>query len=504
MDARDAAPQLPAIARGGPIPGGTALAGTVTSALLGLDGGGPPLLGRLVRALWASRDRLDQARAILDAGCERCAVGPPRHLCAPRLDRLREHTAGTLAPFDVGDVQRLRRMLPAGLRALGRLPYPFVRRAGSRGFERIAWAAALDLAGGWLRAVPADRQAWLVGRDTSTNEALYAFGKAARALGAAPGLAEGRGSARRATVALDDVVGTDLLLLWGLRLGDEHPGALPVLRAAARAGTRIVAIHADGAPRLADDVVRIRPGGEGALARAVLHLLGTWGVTPELPGRLDDLLDAAGVPYAVAEWVARLAARARTGASAWPARLSSASEDAIAELHAARGWVDRPRCGLLPVDDHATWRGARDMGIDAGLVDAPDAVVQLGAGPPREGARYRIHVATHLDAGMLADAEQAVLWLPALTRFEQKGGGTVTSADGDVWFTPEIPGHAPADARSGIAIPGLLAAAAQPVLGAGLAWPESWDVRREIAATIPGYLGVDRLRAPGDHLRVRA
>ncbi len=492
MDASDAAPQLPAIARGGPIPGESALAGRGASALPGLV--------QLVRALWRSRDRLDHARAILDAGCDRCAVGSPRHLCVPRLEHLRDHTVGGLAPFDVADVHRLRRMLPANLPALGRLPYPFLRRAGGRGFERIAWPAALELAGAWLRAVPGARQAWLVGRDGSTNETLYAFGKAARALGADPGLAEGRGAARRATVALDDVVGTDLLLQWGIRLGDEHPGARPVLRAASRAGTRIVAIHADGPARHADDVVRIRPGGEGALARAIHHLLGSWGVTPEIPGPLDPLLDDAGAPYAVVEWVARLVARARTGASAWPTRLSSASEDAIVALHAARGWVDRPRCGILPVDDHATWRGARDMGMDAGNLADADLVVQLGDGPRRDGARYRIHVGTHLDAGMLADADQAVLVLPAQTRFEQKGGGTSTSADGDVWFTPEIQQSASGDARPGWEIAGLLAAAAQPVLAFG--WSESWDVRREIAATIPGYAGVDRLRAPGDHLRL--
>ncbi len=492
MDARDAAPHLPTIARGGPIPGESALVGRGASPLPGFV--------KLVQALWQCRDRLGYARAILDAGCDRCALGPPRHVCAPRLERLRDDTAGGLAPFDVADVHRLRRLLPADLRALGRLPYPFARRAGSRGFERIAWPAALELAGGWLRAIPGPRQAWLVGRDGSTNETLYAFGKAARALGAAPGLAEGRGTARRATVALEDIVGADLLLQWGIRLGEEHPGARPALRAANRAGTRIVAIHADGSASHADDVVRIRPGGEGALARAIHHLLGTWGVTPEIGGALDPLLDAAGVPYAVVEWVARLVARARTGASAWPTRLSSASEEAIVALHDARGWVDRPRCGILPVDEQATWRGARDLGMDAGNVVDGDLVVQLGDGPRRERARYRIHVGTHLDPGMLADADEAVLVLPAQTRFEQKGGGTTTSADGDVWFTPEIPQISAGDARPGWEIAGLLAAATQPELG--LAWAESWDVRREIASTIHGYAGVDRLRAPGDHLRL--
>ena len=71
-----------------------------------------------------------------------------------------------LAPADVVDIERLRRMSNRELQALGRIPYPFVYRRGDRGFTRISWDEALRIAGGpaaggpWHVVMPARTAVW--------------------------------------------------------------------------------------------------------------------------------------------------------------------------------------------------------------------------------------------------------------------------------------------------------------------------------------------------------
>ena len=54
---------------------------------------------------------------------------------------------------------------------------------------------------------------------------------------------------------------------------------------------------------------------------------------------------------------------------------------------------------------------------------------------------FRVHQDIVLNTSMLLDAEEAVVLLPGQTRYEQRGGGTTTSTERRIRFTPEIPGH---------------------------------------------------------------
>ena len=54
----------------------------------------------------------------------------------------------------------------------------------------------------------------------------------------------------------------------------------------------------------------------------------------------------------------------------------------------------------------------------------------------------RIHQDIVLSSAMLVDPAYAVLLFPAQTRYEQRGGGTETSTERRVYFSPEIPGRA--------------------------------------------------------------
>jgi predicted molibdopterin-dependent oxidoreductase YjgC len=98
---------------------------------------------------------------------------------------------------------------------------------------------------------------------------------------------------------------------------------------------------------------------------------------------------------------------------------------------------------------------------------------------------------------MFIEAKEAVLLLPAKTRYEQDDGGTETSTERRVMFTPEIPAPGrrsarrmedPARARGG-SLPGARASARMR---------DGWEMREEIARVVPMYEGVQHLRKTGD------
>src|SRR5207244_7327900 len=60
----------------------------------------------------------------------------------------------------------------------------------------------------------------------------------------------------------------------------------------------------------------------------------------------------------------------------------------------------------------------------------------------------RIHQDLVVTSQMLVDPEETVLLFPAQTRYEQRGGGTETSTERRVYFSPEIPGRRIGESRS--------------------------------------------------------
>src|SRR5205823_2953668 len=69
------------------------------------------------------------------------------------------------------------------LRALGRLPYPFIRHKGDQGFKRATWDQALDTIAQKIQATTPDRLAFYLTSRGLTNETYYMAQKAARLLG---------------------------------------------------------------------------------------------------------------------------------------------------------------------------------------------------------------------------------------------------------------------------------------------------------------------------------
>src|SRR5260221_11546617 len=101
---------------------------------------------------------------------------------------------------------------------------------------------------------------------------------------------------------------------------------------------------------------------------------------------------------------------------------------------------------------------------------------------------------------MLIPAKEEVILLPAKTRYEQDDGGTETTTERRILFSPEIPRQV-GEARAEWKILRDLAAAAYPERASSLGCETGWKMREEIARVVPFYEGVQHLRQSGEALQ---
>jgi predicted molibdopterin-dependent oxidoreductase YjgC len=109
----------------------------------------------------------------------------------------------------------------------------------------------------------------------------------------------------------------------------------------------------------------------------------------------------------------------------------------------------------------------------------------------------RVHQDVVVSSQMLADGE-TVLLLPAATRYEQRGGGTETTTERRIAFSPEIRGPRPGEARSEWEIFIDVARRVDPDRAHLVDFASGDAIREEIARVVPSYAGIDRLRRTGD------
>src|SRR6187455_3177786 len=92
----------------------------------------------MLGVVWKNRDNLGYAYKVLSRGvCDGCALGVAGfhdwtikgvHLCMTRLNLLRLNTMPELDTRLLEDVSQLKTKTNAELRALGRIPYPMLRK----------------------------------------------------------------------------------------------------------------------------------------------------------------------------------------------------------------------------------------------------------------------------------------------------------------------------------------------------------------------------------------
>lgn len=567
----------------------------------------------MLRTVAANSNHLKYAWDVLTKGvCDGCALGVAGlhdwtmdgiHLCTTRLRLLELNTADPLDPVLLSDVDALRRRSGEELRSLGRLGVPMRRRAGERGFRQIGWEEALGALAGGLRDAGPDRSAVYLTSRGLTNETYYAAAKAVRAIGTnnidsaarvchAPsttGLKATIGVAA-STCSLQDVLESDLLVLWGTNPANNQPVFMKHLYLARKNGLRIVVVNPYLEPglerywvpstvesflfgtELCDLHVAVRPGGDVALATAVLQKLVEWdavdrafvdahtegydGLVASLDGHdHEELCAAAGVDADVVEAFARAYADASAAILTWSMGITQHADavqgvQAIVNLALARGNVGRDGAGLMPIRGHSGVQGGAEMGayatsfpggrpVDAtwaaemsrlwgfdvpstpGLT-APEMLEAAERGeldvlwtsggnfrevlpdPPRiDAAMARIPLRVHSDivlSSQMLEPGDDVILLPVSTRYEQEGGGTSTTTERRIAFSPEIPRQV-GEARSEWRLFADVANRVRPELRPHFSWPTNRDLRAEIATVVPAYEGIQDLARTGDQVQ---
>jgi molybdopterin-dependent oxidoreductase alpha subunit len=280
--------------------------------------------------------------------------------------------------------------------------------------------------------------------------------------------------------------------------------------------------------------------------------------TAAVPLQWDCLERQSGLSRARMEDFARLLRDAPRAVFVWSMGITQHAfggdtVQMILNLGLARGYVGRDKCGLMPIRGHSSVQGGAEMGAystafpggkplnqenasalsslygfavpDAPGLSAPEMVEAAHRGEldllycvggnflrtlPQPDyvieAMSRLPLRVHQDIiltdQMFIDPPPGgeVLLLPAKTRYEQDGGGTETTTERRVCFSPELPRQV-GEARAEWKILRDLAAAADPERAHLLKCETGQQIRDEIARVIPFYNGVQHLRATGDAIQ---
>lgn len=323
--------------------------------------------------------------------------------------------------------------------------------------------------------------------------------------------------------------------LFGTRLADDwfhvHTGGdlaflIGVFRALVEEG------HVDEA------FVRERTAGfdaarDAALASDWAELVAESGASEAEMRRFARLL--AGRPDAIFVWSMGLTQHAH----------GVETVRALVNVGLARGLVGRPGRGLMPIRGHSGVQGGAEVGcapvvdeaarrrwaevwgfqpppwpgfsaaemIDRAAEGDLDALWMVGgnfletlADEGRVAAALarlplRIHHDIVLSSSMLVEPGEEVWILPATTRYEAPGGGTETSTERRIIFSPEIPGRRVGEARPEWQVLAEVVARARPDRAGALALPDAAAVRAEIARAVPLYAGIETLAARGDQVQ---
>jgi molybdopterin-dependent oxidoreductase alpha subunit len=185
-------------------------------------------------------------------------------------------------------------------------------------------------------------------------------------------------------------------------------------------------------------------------------------------------------------------------ATALPGGVEVNAENAAA-LSEQYGFPIGPAPGLTVEDmlDRAR-RGGLDVLYSSGgnfleVLPAPEIVEQAIA-----NVGLRVHQDIVLTSQMLVDPADVVVLLPAATRYEQSGGGTETTTERRIAYSPEIKGPRAGEARSEWEIYVDLARRVDPQRAHLLQFSSGDEIRQEIARVVPLYAGIETLRTTGD------
>ena len=289
------------------------------------------------------------------------------------------------------------------------------------------------------------------------------------------------------------------------------------------------------------------------------HVNGFEELREKVTSQLWELLEiSSGLTRVRMRDLAELLAHAKSAVFVWSMGLTQhrhATDNIsqVANLALLRGFIGRDYCGVMPIRGHSGVQSAGEMGAEPSSLPGGDyseanlerlerlwgfpvprwqgdivgvslESAKLSVTHPRklklyymsggnfletmpdpnfvrealEALEVRVHQDIILNTSTLLDAKEAVIVLPAMTRYEQPGGGTSTSTERMVYFSPEIEGPRIAEARAEWQIYSDLAARVKPQLKGLIAFHDAQAIRDEIAKAAPEYEGIQHLNMKGD------
>jgi molybdopterin-dependent oxidoreductase alpha subunit len=327
----------------------------------------------------------------------------------------------------------------------GRLTQPLVRHAGATHYELITWQAAFDLVAAELNGLSAPDEAAFYVSGRTSNEASFLLQLFARQFGtnnlansanlchepSGMALLQVLGSGK-GTVQLDDLVQSDLVLIFGHNPGSNHARLLETLQQTVRNGGRFVAINPlpeaglkgfanphevlgmlGRSTSLAARHLQVRVNGDLALVKGLIkavleeesrapgtvldhdfirrYTTGFESMQAALAGISRERIEAqSGVSWAEIQELARWYVEARCAVAGWGLGITQhtngvATIREIINLLLLRGNLGKPGAGACPLRGHSNVLGNRTMGVGSRMPEA--FLAALGAAfdfePPR-------------------------------------------------------------------------------------------------------------------------
>lgn len=269
----------------------------------------------------------------------------------------------------------------------------------------------------------------------------------------------------------------------------------------------------------------------------------------------ETLLDECGLTMAQLDAFVDEYARAGSAVLLWSMGITQhvhAGEGVrgIVNLALARGNVGREGAGLMPLRGHSGVQGGAEMGayataLPGGVAPTPENAAALSAQwgfavpdhpgmtaaeipeaalrgeldvlwmsggnflealpdpamveRAMEAVPLRVHQDIVVNTQMLLPGDDVIL-LPVTTRYEQEGGGTETTTERRIVYSPEIPRQI-GEARSEWRLFAEVATRARPELVDAFSWPDNRTLRTEIARVVPAYAGIETLATTGDQVQ---
>ncbi|UGB29003.1 FdhF/YdeP family oxidoreductase [Metabacillus sp. B2-18] len=274
----------------------------------------------------------------------------------------------------------------------------------------------------------------------------------------------------------------------------------------------------------------------------------------------DEIIKSSGISKDRIIELSSLLAKSKNAIFAWALGLtmhSFATDNIsqVANLALLRGFLGRKNSGLMPFRGHSSVQGSGEMGADpfvlpgggfeeenvkhieniwdfelpkwqGDIVGVTLENIVLPEDHERKIKLYylsggnfletmpdpdfvekalseldiRVHQDIIFNTSTLVDAKEAVIVLPAKTRYEQEGGGTSTSTERMVYFSPEIDGNKNEikEARAEWKIYVDLAKRVKPETAHLVDFKTGQEIRDEIAIANRDYDGIQHLKNAGD------